>query len=205
MISFSPGDKLSVVTWSLFLPPSSVTRLNIFPVSPSSPALLCAMVKQLLSYSFIMIINVGLLWSHQLVSDGLTIMVVVCTVSTVPAVFLSYLLLYVHYHHLDPYVSVGLHQVFLSRPEQPLDLLDITAEHEFVSDVENYNEDYPQQILDDKSESSEAESAKMVLEHEDDRKPSTNWRNSLRKIGFKQQRGSWEDLKIRGQWITMND
>ena len=74
-----------------------------------------------------------------------------------------------------------------------------------MSDVENYNEDYPQQILDDKSESSEAESAKMVLEHEDDRKPSTNWRNSLRKIGFKQQRGSWEDLKIRGQWITMND
>ena len=163
------------------------------------------MIKQLLSYSFIMIINVGLLWSNTFVNEALTLMVVVCTVSTVPAVFLSYLLLYVHYHHLDLVLSAGLHQVFLSQPEDPEDLLDIRAEHEFVSDVENYNEEYPQQILDDNSENSEAESAKMVLHHGNGEKPSTTWRNSLRKIMLKKQRGSWEDLKVRGQWITMND
>ena len=163
------------------------------------------MIKQLLSFSLIMIINVGLLWSNKFVNEALTMMVVVCTVSTVPAVFLSYLLLYLHYHHLDLYVSAGLHQVFLSHPEQPEDLEDIKAEQEFVSDVENYDEEYPQQILDDNSENSEAESAQMVQHHEDGEKPSTTWRNSLRKIRFKQQRGSWEDLKVRGQWITMND
>ena len=163
------------------------------------------MVKQLLSFSFIMIINVGLLWSNKLVSDVLTTMVVVCIFSTVPAVFVSYLLLYVHYHHLDLFVRAGVHHVFLAHPEQPADLVDTRAEHEFVSDVENYNEEYPQQILDDNSEHSEAESAKMVLDHKDDEKPSTTWRNSLGKLRFKQQSHSWEHLKVRGQWINMND
>ena len=201
-----PGDKLSLITWTLFLPPSSVVRHNIFPVSPTSPALLYAMVKQLLSYSFIMMINLALLWSNNFVSDVLTTLVVVCIFTTVPAVFVSYLLLYVHYHHLDLFVSAGVHHVFLSHPEQPLELLDTTrAEHEFVSDVENYNEEYPQQILDDNSENSEAESAKMVLDHKDDEKPSRNWKNSLGKIRFRQQRRSWENLKVRGHWIHMND
>ena len=153
-----------------------------------------------------MIINVGLLWSNKFLSDVLTTLVVVCIFTTVPAVFVSYLLLYVHYHHLDLFVSAGVHHVFLAHPEQPADLLDTTrAEHEFVSDVENYNEEYPQQILEDNSENSEAESAKMVLDRKDDEKHSTTWKNSLRKIRFKQQRRSWDNLKVRGQWINMND
>ena len=205
MISSLPGYKLSLLTWTLFLPPSSVSRHNIFPVSPASPALLSAMVRQLLSFSFIMIINVALLWTNKFLNDVLTNLVVVCIFSTVPALFLSYLLLYIHYHHLDIFVSAGVHHVFLALPEQPLDLLETKAEQEFLSDVENYDEEYPQQILDDNSENSEAESARMVLHHKDGEKPSTAWRDSLRKIRFKQQRRSWEHLKVRGQWINMND
>ena len=164
------------------------------------------MVKHLLSFSFIMIINVGLLWSNNFVSEVLTTLVVVCIFTTVPAVFVSYLLLYVLYHHLDVFVSAGVHHVFLCQPEQPLDLLDTArADQEFVSDVENYNEEYPQEILDDNSETSEAESAKMVLDHPDGEKPLKTWRNSLRKIRLKQQTRSWEHLKVRGQWINMND
>ena len=161
------------------------------------------MTKQLVSYSLLMIINVSLLWSVNVTNDILTVAVTVCTISTVPAIFVSYLLLYVNYHYLDVFVSNGVHHVFVAHTA--CELPDMKAEHEYVSDVENYNEEYPQQILDDNSQCSDDESTKIVTKDSPHKNMSTKMRDSLRKMNFLGKEQSLENEKVRGRWININD
>ena len=165
------------------------------------------MIKQLTSYSIIMIMNISLLWSVNVTNEILTILVIVCIFTIIPAIFVSYLLLYINYYYLDIFVSNGVHHVFVVHPSRGLEGREMTADQEYVSDVENYSEEYPDQILDDDSAASEVESLKIMTDHLDHENKSKRFRNSIRKLPFvgKKQEGSWEVVKVEVRWININD
>ena len=83
----------------------------------------------------------------------------------------------------------------------------MNADQEYVSDVENYSEEYPQQILDDNSDVSDAESSKIVTDDLHQETRSQRFRNSLRKLSFvgKKQRRTSEMVKFHIRWMNIND
>ena len=119
-------------------------------MSPLTPSMFYSMTRQLIIYSLIMTVNIILLWTTGFSSNYLlTILVIVSIFTIVPAIFTSYLILYIYYNFLDVFTSNSIHVVFLqSEHEEEIQFTNLRAENEDVSDTEHYKENYPENIVD---------------------------------------------------------
>merc|ERR1712029_528563 len=121
-----------------------VQILQSFPMSPFTPPMFHAMTRQLVTYSIIMTVNVILLWTSSFAANYvLTVFIIICIFTIVPAIFIEYLLLYIYYNFLDVFTSNAIHLVFMqSKENMDEKFCDLKAEHEDMSDIDNYKEDY---------------------------------------------------------------
>ena len=128
-----------------------------------------------------MLINTILLWNFQFQPNSLLIsQLVFGTVGIVPSIFCSYLLLYFYYNYFDIFNSNSIHIVF-----QPKNALNIKktpfAQDEDFSDVENYQEDYPDKV----TEMSDREEL-----------------NPMQKDHIKKIKPKNNSFKVNGEWIN---
>ena len=93
-----------------------------------------------------MITNTVLLWNLEFQPNiRLVCLLIFGTVGIVPFIFLSYLLLYFFYNYFDIFNSNSIHVVF--QPKSALNSKKTPfAQDEDVSDVEPYQEGYPDKV-----------------------------------------------------------
>ena len=182
----SLGRVLSLVTINLFLPPSQLLIhpfCKFYSNSPRSPALHSAIARQLIVYNVLIITTSILLCinTNSVITNDISNLLICANLTAVPAIFLSHLFLFKFYSSSDIWTSHGVHLVYQqdcqtviigqagSEVRAELEDVENNEEEEEMSDIENYNEHYPKQIIEDTSvfNSPEAESTK--LENQTDR------------------------------------
>ena len=102
-----------------------------------------SMARQLITQSILMIINTVLLWNIEFQPNIIFNWLLISgTVGIVPFIFLSYLLLYFYYNYFDIFNSNSIHIVFQQKSAANFRKTPF-AQDEDISDVEHYQEDYP--------------------------------------------------------------
>ena len=138
------------------------------------------MARQLISQSVLMMTNTVLLWNMGFQPNSLlNFLLIFGTVGIVPSIFCSYLLLYFYYNYFDIFNSSSIQIVF--KQKNAVILKTPIAQDEDISDVENYQEDYPDKV----TEMSNTENLNQMQNYQ------------MEKI--KAQNNSF---KINGDWIN---
>jgi len=196
------GNMVNQVTSNMLIPPASVILHPLrkkFPMSPLTPTMFYAVLRHLIIMSLIMLLNIALLWSSTFAGNYiLTKTVLVCIFTTVPAIFLSYLLLYIFYKYLDVFISNSLHLVFIqSGTEIGNPLIEAINEEE----LENFDEEYPENI----KESLLSETAKTEEATENEKEMLTGQKSIKNRLKFsviKKLNPDKTSCKISGNWVN---
>lgn len=127
-----------------------------------------------------MMTNTVLLWNIGFQPNSLlNVLLIFGTVGIVPSIFCSYLLLYFYYNFFDIFNSNSIHIVF--KQKNAVILNTPFAQDEDISDVEHYQEDYPEKV----TEMSNTENLNQLQNDQIEKiKPKNN------------------SFKINGDWIN---
>ena len=168
-------------------------------MSPLTPTMFYAVIRHLIIMSLIMLINVTLLWSSTFAGNYiLTVTVLVCIFTTIPAIFISYLLLYVFYKVLDIFTSTSIHLVFIQSGTEITNPIIKTINED---ELENFDEDYPENI----KESLMSDIAKSDEATENEKEILTDQKSMKKRLKFSLMKKLNPDktyCKISGNWVN---
>ena len=148
-------------------------------MSPLTPSMLNAMARHLSIYSIIMLINTVILWNINFEPNSLLLgMVIFGTIGIVPSIFCSYLILYFYFNYLDIFNSNSIHLIFQQKTGNYIKMTPY-AQDEDVSDIENYQEDYPEKVIEMNSiEESNSTHSNGVMKIKPQEKIAGDWFNT---------------------------
>ena len=170
-------------------------------MSPFTPPMFHAMTQQLITYSLVMTLNVILLWTSSFAANYvLTVFIIVCIFTIVPAIFIQYLLLYIYYNFLDVFTSNSIHFVFKqSKLNADEKFTGLKAENEDISDVENYKEDYLENVVDISTD----ETSPIAFEDQSEKESLKEKLKIKKKFKFSMRKKSLNnDFAISGNWVN---